>query len=43
MILKDFSTFKLIQQCFDKLTELIQGPCIQNQKAIIDSKFLEIC
>ena len=43
MILKDFSTFKLIQQCFDTLTELIQGPCIQNQKAIIDSKFLEIC
>lgn len=34
--------FHIITQCFDTLTELIQGPCKGNQIAIIDSKFLEI-
>ena len=32
----------MISQCFDTLTELIQGPCRANQRAIIDSKFLEV-
>lgn len=30
-----------ISQCFDTLTELIQGPCKKNQIAIVDSKLLE--
>lgn len=39
---KNFSHFLIISQCFDTLTEFIQGPCRENQKAIIDSKFLEV-
>lgn len=39
---KSFYHFLIISQCFDTLTEFIQGPCRDNQKAIIDSKFLEI-
>ena len=39
---KYHSLFLIISQCFDTLTEFIQGPCRENQKAIIDSKFLEI-
>lgn len=39
---KYFRSFLEISQCFDTLTEFIQGPCAANQKAIIDSKFLEI-
>lgn len=39
---KSFSHFLMISQCFDTLTEFIQGPCRENQKAIIDSKFLEV-
>ena len=34
--------FLIISQCFDTLTEMIQGPCKENQIGIIDSKFLEI-
>ena len=34
--------FFIISHCFEMLTECIQGPCRQNQKAIINSKFLEI-
>jgi hypothetical protein len=29
-------------QCFDTLTETIQGPCQDNQIVVIDSKFLDI-
>ncbi|CAG9314463.1 unnamed protein product [Blepharisma stoltei] len=34
--------FQVISQCFDTLTELVQGPCKKNQERVIDSKFLEI-
>lgn len=34
-------SFHIISQCFDTLTEFIQGPCFANQNAVIDSKFLE--
>lgn len=39
---KNFFEFLIASQCFDTLTEFIQGPCRDNQKAIIDSKFLEV-
>ena len=29
-------------QCFDTLTEYIQGPCRENQKALIQGNFLDI-
>lgn len=35
-------SFSIISQCFDTLTEMIQGPCKENQKALIDSKFLDL-
>ena len=38
---RDFD-FLVISQCFDTLTEFIQGPCKSNQVAIVDSKFLEV-
>ncbi|EAR95948.2 MIR domain protein (macronuclear) [Tetrahymena thermophila SB210] len=34
-------TYVAVKQCFDTLTELVQGPCKQNQTEIIQSKFLE--
>lgn len=37
-----FRTFLVMSQCFDTLTEAIQGPCVANQNAIIDGPFLEI-
>lgn len=37
-----FKSFPIISQCFDTLTELIQGPCKENQESIIDGKFLEL-
>lgn len=33
--------YESISQCFDTLTEYIQGPCHVNQLAIVNSKFLE--
>ena len=39
---KYFRSFLVMSQCFDTLTEFIQGPCFANQTAIIDSKFLEM-
>lgn len=35
-------SFHIIRHCFEMLIECIQGPCKQNQKAIINSKFLEV-
>lgn len=29
-------------QCLDTLTELVQGPCAENQLAVSESKFLDI-
>ncbi|CAG9323264.1 unnamed protein product [Blepharisma stoltei] len=34
--------FLEISQCFDTLTEFIQGPCKNNQEYIIDGQFVEI-
>lgn len=34
--------FLEISQCFDTLTEFIQGPCKENQENIIDGQFVEI-
>lgn len=39
---KLFTTFQVISQCLDTLTEFIQGPCMKNQESIIDGKFLEL-
>ena len=39
---KVFSSFSMFSQCFDTLTEFVQGPCAQNQEFIADSKFLEL-
>jgi len=33
--------FESVMQCFDTITELIQGPCKANQATIVNSKFLE--
>ena len=37
-----FRTFHVMSQCFDTLTEAIQGPCTANQDVILDGMFLEI-
>lgn len=29
-------------KCVDTLNELVQGPCLENQMAVADSKFFEI-
>ena len=34
--------FHIISQCFETLTEFIQGPCFENQVEIINSYFIEI-
>lgn len=34
-------TQNAIQQCFDTITEVVQGPCKLNQNRIIQTKFLE--
>ena len=31
-----------IIQCLDTIIEMIQGPCVENQNALSDGKFLEI-
>ena len=40
--LKKFKVYKPLCLCFDALTELCQGPCKENQQAIIDSNFMSI-
>ena len=37
-----FETFHVMSQCFDTLTEAVQGPCVPNQDVILDGIFLEI-
>ena len=37
-----FRRFHLMSQCFDTLTEFIQGPCSENQISIIEGQFLDI-
>lgn len=39
---KQYSSFLVMSQCIDTLTELIQGPCEGNQKALLSHKFLEV-
>lgn len=39
---KDGIYYKVILQCFDTLTELIQGPCEENRKSIIQSSFIDL-
>ncbi|EGR27785.1 MIR domain protein, partial [Ichthyophthirius multifiliis] len=34
-------TYTQIEQCFDTLTEFVQGPCKENQNCIAQTKFLE--
>lgn len=42
MVKKKIQYFSIMNNCFELLTESIQGPCKLNQKSIINSKFLEI-
>ena len=42
MLKKRYEDFHIISHCFETLTEFIQGPCKQNQKSIINGKFLEV-
>ena len=37
-----FRRFHLMSQCFDTLTECIQGPCLENQVEIVDCGFLDV-
>ena len=39
---RKLQSFHIIRSCFQVLTESMQGPCPQNQKAIINGNFLEI-
>lgn len=39
---KDILVHKTAELCFDTLTEMCQGPCKDNQKAVIDSNFMFI-
>ena len=41
MVKKRLQFFHVMSHCFELLTECTQGPCWMNQKAIINSKFLE--
>jgi hypothetical protein len=34
--------YENILQCFDTLNEFVQGPCKENQMAVLDGKFLEL-
>ena len=40
--LKEIVTYKAAGLCIDTLTEMCQGPCKENQRAVIDSNFVEI-
>lgn len=35
------STYASVLQCVETLTEVVQGPCKENQMVIVTSKFLE--
>ncbi|OMJ74119.1 hypothetical protein SteCoe_27039 [Stentor coeruleus] len=38
---RKYSSFLILSQCLDTLTEMIQGPCEGNQKELISLKFLD--
>lgn len=40
---KSFYSFFIMSQCFETLTEFIQGPCTENQDAVVNSKFIDLC
>ena len=39
---KKAAYFENMIQCFDTLTEYIQGPCYENQVALIQGSFLDL-
>ncbi len=39
---KHTAFFETMIQCFDTITEFIQGPCFENQIAIIQGSFLDL-
>lgn len=39
---KHTAFFDTMIQCFDTITEFIQGPCFENQVAIIQGSFLDL-
>jgi len=42
MEVKHSKFFETMMQCFDTLTELIQGPCMENQLAVVQSNFPDL-
>jgi len=42
MEVKHCKFFETMMQCFDTLTELIQGPCMENQLAVVQSNFPDL-
>ena len=34
--------FRIMEQCFDTLSEYIQGPCFENQANVIQGSFLDV-
>jgi hypothetical protein len=38
---KKYQYFELILQCFDTITELIQGPCFENQQFLMQGRMME--
>lgn len=42
MQIKHTAFFDTMIQCFDTITEFIQGPCVENQVAIIQGSFLDL-
>lgn len=39
---KTTRTFSNLMRCMDTLNELVQGPCLENQVAVADSKFFDV-
>ena len=39
---KHTAFFETMIQCFDTITEFIQGPCVENQNSIIQGSFLDL-
>ncbi|KAM3129288.1 hypothetical protein pb186bvf_018575 [Paramecium bursaria] len=39
---KTIQSFSNLMRCLDTLNELVQGPCLENQVAVSDSKFFDV-
>ncbi|OMJ77245.1 hypothetical protein SteCoe_23193 [Stentor coeruleus] len=39
---KKHMLFHVLSQCFETINEFMQGPCLENQDEVVNSKFLEI-